>query len=101
MTVITYLLDHAGDIAIALSILAGVVFPALSRIAKLFGDGPKATAASKFFDGLGLDVAKAARAVRSLKEAAPSADEIARSVNTVPPEDPEDTGVILRKDVDK
>ena len=98
MTAITYLLDHAGDIAIALSILAGVVFPALSRIAKLFGDGPKAVAVSKLFDGLGVDLGKASRAVRSLK--APTLDEVAREINA-PPEDPEDTGVILRKDVDK
>lgn len=98
MTAITYLLDHAGDIAIALSILAGIVFPALSRIAKLFGDGPKAVAVSKLFDGLGVDLGKASRAVRSLK--APTLDEVAREINA-PPEDPEDTGVILRKDVDK
>lgn len=98
MTAITYLLDHAGDIAIALSILAGVIFPALSRIAKLFGDGPKAVAVSKLFDGLGVDLGKASRAVRSLK--APTLDEVAREINA-PPEDPEDTGVILRKDVDK
>jgi len=98
MQALTYLLDHAGDIAIALSILAGVIFPALSRIAKLFGDGPKAVAVSKLFDGLGVDLGKASRAVRSLK--APTLDEVAREINT-PPEDPEDTGVILRKDVDK
>ena len=98
MTAITYLLDHAGDIAIALSILAGIVFPAISRIAKLFGDGPKAVAVSKLFDGLGVDLGKASRAVRSLK--APTLDEVAREINA-PPEDPEDTGVILRKDVDK
>jgi hypothetical protein len=98
MQILTYLLDHAGDIAIALSILAGVIFPALSRIAKLFGEGPKATAASKLFDGLGLDLGKASRAVRSLK--APTLDEVARDINA-PPEDPEDTGVILRKDGDK
>lgn len=98
MTAITYLLDHAGDIAIALSILAGIIFPALSRIAKLFGDGPKAVAVSKLFDGLGVDLGKASRAVRSLK--APTLDEVAREINA-PPEDPEDTGVILRKDVDK
>lgn len=95
MTYLTYLLDHAGDIAIALSILAGVVFPALSRIAKLFGDGPKATAASKFFDGLGLDLGKASRAVKSLK--APTLDEVARDINA-PPEDPEDTETRLRLD---
>jgi len=87
MQILSYLLDHAGDIAIALSILAGVIFPALSRIAKLFGEGPKATAASKLFDGLGLDVAKAARAVKSLKDAAPSADEVAQAVNTPPERD--------------
>lgn len=99
MQYLTYLLDHAGDIAIALSILAGVIFPALSRIAKLFGDGPKAVAVSKLFDGLGVDVAKASRAVKSLK--APTADEIARAVNTVPPED-EDTDTRLnREDVSK
>lgn len=98
MQALTYLLDHAGDIAIALSILAGVIFPALSRIAKLFGDGPKAVAVSKLFDGLGVDLGKASRAVRSLK--APTLDEVAREINA-PPEDPEDTGVILRKDVDK
>lgn len=95
MKLLAYLLDHAGDIAIALSILAGVVFPALSRVAKLFGDGPKATAASKLFDGLGVDLGKASRAVRSLKDAAPSTDEIARSVNTVPPD--EDTDAFIRR----
>lgn len=95
MTAITYLLDHAGDIAIALSILAGIVFPALSRIAKLFGDGPKAVAVSKLFDGLGVDLGKASRAVRSLKDAAPSTEEIARSVNTVPPD--EDTDAFIRR----
>jgi hypothetical protein len=99
MTILTYLLDHAGDIAIALSILAGVVFPALSRIAKLFGEGPKATAASKLFDGLGLDVGKASRAVRSLKT--PTADEIARSINTVPPEDEDTETRLNREDLSK
>lgn len=93
MQYLTYLLDHAGDIAIALSILAGVVFPALSRVAKLFGDGPKATAASKLFDGLGLDVGKASRAVRSLKT--PTADEIARDINTPPEES--DTDRFIRE----
>lgn len=95
MQILTYLLDHAGDIAIALSILAGVIFPALSRIAKLFGDGPKAVAVSKLFDGLGVDLGKASRAVRSLKDAAPSTEEIARSVNTVPPD--EDTDAFIRR----
>lgn len=95
MKILTYLLDHAGDIAIALSILAGVIFPALSRIAKLFGDGPKAVAVSKLFDGLGVDLGKASRAVRSLKDAAPSTEEIARSVNAVPPD--EDTDTFIRR----
>jgi len=97
MQILTYLLDHAGDIAIALSILAGVIFPALSRIAKLFGDGPKAVAVSKLFDGLGVDIGKASRAVRSLKDVAPSTEEIARSVNTVPPDSGEDTDAFLRR----
>lgn len=94
MQVLTYLLDHAGDIAIALSILAGVIFPALSRIAKLFGDGPKATAASKLFDGLGLDLGKASRAVRSLKT--PTLDEVARDINA-PPDSESDTDRFIRE----
>lgn len=91
MTAITYLLDHAGDIAIALSILAGVIFPALSRIAKLFGDGPKATAASKLFDGLGLDLAKSGRALAALKSppSAKGSDDL--------PKDDEDTDAFVRR----
>lgn len=95
MQIINYLLDHAADIATVLAILGTVVFPALSRIARLCGTGPKATAASKFFDGLGLDVGKASRAVRSLK--APTTDEVARAVNTVPPESDEDTDSFIRE----
>lgn len=99
MQIIKDLLPYLEILAVALSILGAVVFPALSRIAKLFGDGPKAVAVSKFFDGLGVDLGKAGRAIKAFR--APSLDELARAVNTVPPEDPEDTGVILRKDVDK
>lgn len=95
MTAITYLLDHAGDIATVMAILGAVVFPALSRIARVFGDGPKATAASKFFDGLGLDLAKSGRALASLKAAAPTVDELARDINA-PPAD-EDTDKFIRR----
>lgn len=95
MQTLTYLLDHAGDIATVLAILGGVVFPALSRLAKLFGSGPKATAASKFFDGLGLDLAKSGRAVAAFRAAAPTADEIARDINA-PPTD-EDTDKFIRR----
>ena len=95
MQTIKDLLPYLEAFAVALSILGGIIFPALSRIAKLFGDGPKATAASKLFDGLGLDLGKASRAVRSLKDAAPSTEEIARSVNTVPPD--EDTDAFIRR----
>lgn len=98
MQTVKDLLPYLEILAVTLSILGAAVFPALSRIAKLFGDGPKAVAVSKLFDGLGVDLGKASRAVRSLK--APTLDEVAREINA-PPEDPEDTGVILRKDVDK
>lgn len=95
MTAITYMLDHAADIATVMAILGAVVFPALSRIARVFGDGPKATAASKFFDGLGLDLAKSGRALASLKAAAPTVDELARDINS-PPAD-EDTDKFIRR----
>ena len=95
MQTIKDFLPYLEAFAIALSIFGGIVFPALSRIAKLFGDGPKATAASKLFDGLGLDVGKASRAVRSLKDAAPTVDELARKANTVPPD--EDTDAFIRR----
>lgn len=100
MEALNWILDHAADIATVMAILGAVVFPALSRVARVFGDGPKATAASKFFDGLGLDLAKSGRALASLKAAAPTVDELARDINA-PPEDPEDTETLLRKDVQK
>lgn len=91
MDVINWILDHAASIATVLALLGAVVFPALSRIAKMFGDGPRATAASKFFDGLGLDLAKSGRALASLKSppSAKGSDDL--------PKDDEDTDAFVRR----
>lgn len=91
MEAINWILDHAADIATVLALLGAVVFPALSRIAKMFGDGPRATAASKFFDGLGLDLAKSGRALAALKSppSAKGSDDL--------PKDDEDTDAFVRR----
>jgi hypothetical protein len=71
-----YVLAHPE---VALIVLAVVVCPLLSRLARLI-PGPRGVALSKIFDGLGLDVGKVARALRS--PALPTADEVSRDVGT-------------------
>lgn len=98
--VLKYFLDHPEAMALFVGV---VVMPLLSAIVSAFAKSgrPSLVAVSKIIDGLGFDPMKVSRAILLLLGKAPTADELARAVNTVPPEDTEDTGVILRKDVDK
>jgi hypothetical protein len=70
-----YLLAHPE---MFLVIGAVVICPLLSRLARLI-PGPRGVAISKIFDGLGLDMGKVSRALRS--PALPTPDEISRDVN--------------------
>jgi len=96
--VLKYFLDHPEALALFVGV---VVMPMLSAIVSAFAKSgrPSLVAVSKILDGLGFDPMKVSRAILLLLGKAPTADELARAVNTVPPAgDPEDTETRLRLD---
>lgn len=91
-----YFLDHPEALALFVGV---IVMPLLSAIVSALAKSgrPSLVAVSKLIDGLGFDPMKVSRAILLLLGRGPSADEIARAVNTLPPESEEDTEVRRRE----
>lgn len=74
-----YLTEHWTEILLAVSttitFLVTFIFPLISFVATRAGK----TEVAKFFNGLGLDLAKSNRALQKMK--APTADELIKAVN--------------------